>query len=365
MVHLRRGSLIAIFCAIAWLLVMNAASGLALASDPLLYPTAPADAASVAALATAVIDAITTPEQTAAADLAQLRSLVASLEAQDASLRAQLASIDPASAGRDQQIGRLQRQVIDLSAQAGPLSIPEGSDLSEAAALRAERESLTGQDTTFSALTRTLSSLAAQLQRDVDALDRARGSARSLLAGPIVSPAAALVTLEAVTRDAQAARSALAADTGANVGEPLAPLRPWAWPSSGPVTQGFGPTTIDVEPSRVYAGATFIHFHDAIDIGAPLSSPVVAAVAGTVTFVGHFTDGAMVVQIADADGLVETYAHLDDRALPPPVHAGDAVAAGQRIGSIGLTGITTGAHLHFAVYRGDVPVDALLLLPPR
>lgn len=43
--------------------------------------------------------------------------------------------------------------------------------------------------------------------------------------------------------------------------------------------------------------------------------------------------------------------------IPPPVKAGDL------IGVVGLTGITTGAHLHFVIRRGDEPVDPRSLLP--
>jgi murein DD-endopeptidase MepM/ murein hydrolase activator NlpD len=47
------------------------------------------------------------------------------------------------------------------------------------------------------------------------------------------------------------------------------------------------------------------------------------------------------------------------------VRIGDAVIGGQVIGFVGLTGITTGPHLHFAVLSGGQPIDPLSLLASR
>jgi murein DD-endopeptidase MepM/ murein hydrolase activator NlpD len=73
----------------------------------------------------------------------------------------------------------------------------------------------------------------------------------------------------------------------------------------------------------------------------------------------------MVVIIAHAGGLVSVYAHLDDTFARPPVRIGDSVTAGQVVGFVGLTGITTGPHLHFAVLRAGQPIDPLSLLASR
>jgi bla regulator protein blaR1 len=73
-------------------------------------------------------------------------------------------------------------------------------------------------------------------------------------------------------------------------------------------------------------------------------------------------DGAEVVVIAHDGGLVSMYAHLDNSAHPPTVKAGDEVAAGQKIGTVGMTGIVTGAHLHWAVWRSGQLIDPLSLV---
>ncbi len=70
---------------------------------------------------------------------------------------------------------------------------------------------------------------------------------------------------------------------------------------------------------RSQGGIPYPHFHDAIDIAAPLGSPVIAAAAGLVTFVGNLPDGAMVVVIAHAGGRVTLYAPLDDTLAAPTV----------------------------------------------
>jgi len=140
--------------------------------------------------------------------------------------------------------------------------------------------------------------------------------------------------------------------------------REWTSPARGWITQGFGPVDFWLEPSRTYGGVFYPHFHDGVDIGAKLDSPVVAAAPGRVIFVGHLPDGAMVVLIAHTGGLVSLYAHLDDAIAPPRVQAGDDVQKGEIIGAIGLTGVTTGPHLHFSVWRDGELIDPLSLIAP-
>ena len=137
----------------------------------------------------------------------------------------------------------------------------------------------------------------------------------------------------------------------------------WVWPARGVVSQGFGPSALPLEPPRTYHGVAYPNFHDGLDIAAPLGSPVFAAAAGRVAFVGHLPDGAEVVLIAHDAGLFTLYAHLDDTHSPPSVRIGDAVRAGDPIGVVGLTGLTTGPHLHFVIRRGEEPIDPSGLLP--
>jgi len=78
--------------------------------------------------------------------------------------------------------------------------------------------------------------------------------------------------------------------------------------------------------------------------------------------VGLRPDEAQVLLSAHHSGDVSEYAHRDDTVALPPVKTGQVMQAGQLIGVIGLTGITTGAHLHYAVMKDGGPVDPLSLL---
>jgi murein DD-endopeptidase MepM/ murein hydrolase activator NlpD len=106
-------------------------------------------------------------------------------------------------------------------------------------------------------------------------------------------------------------------------------------------------------------GVRYAHYHDGVDIAAPLNAPVAAAAPGQVIFVGHIADGAEIVLIAHIGGYVSEYGHLADGVAAPTVRAGDFVRAGDVIGRIGMTGITTGAHLHFEAWHGGVLTDPL------
>jgi len=119
-----------------------------------------------------------------------------------------------------------------------------------------------------------------------------------------------------------------------------------SWPLAGTITQEFGCTGVIWEPPL----GSCAHFHEGIDIAAPLGTPVRAAGPGRVVFAGPNPydppPKAWIVIIAHSQNLSTWYAHLSTSL---PVQAGDVVSAGQVIGYVGLTGRTTGPHLHWAV----------------
>ena len=134
------------------------------------------------------------------------------------------------------------------------------------------------------------------------------------------------------------------------------------WPAEGRITQRFGPSPLAWEPPLCYEGTCHAHFHDGLDIGAPVGTPVVAAASGRVILAGRVADGAVVVMI-DHGGKVETlYGHLEPALA---VKKGDQVAAGQLLGTVGMTGNTKGPHLHFELWHGAKPIDPLTVLPAR
>jgi murein DD-endopeptidase MepM/ murein hydrolase activator NlpD len=134
------------------------------------------------------------------------------------------------------------------------------------------------------------------------------------------------------------------------------------WPLSGVVTQEFGCTGFPAEP-RVGGCA---HFHQGIDLAAPMYTPIRAAGDGVVVFAGPNPydpyPKAWIVIIAHSETLQTWYAHVDNAARPPVVAAGDRVEAGQVIAYIGMTGRTTGPHLHWAVVASDAFVNPRLFV---
>jgi murein DD-endopeptidase MepM/ murein hydrolase activator NlpD len=134
------------------------------------------------------------------------------------------------------------------------------------------------------------------------------------------------------------------------------------WPIDGArITQGFGPTSLSLEPARCYEGQCYPHFHDGIDLAAPEGTTVRAIAAGSVIYAGALSDGAVVVEI-DHGSAVSLYGHLEPALL---VVEGESVSAGEPIGAVGLTGTTTGPHLHLGILVSGEPIDPLLVLPAR
>ena len=116
-------------------------------------------------------------------------------------------------------------------------------------------------------------------------------------------------------------------------------------PVAAPVTDGFGPRGV--------------RFHTGIDFPAALGAPVAAAGAGRVAYAGWHGGGwGKLVTIAHGNGARTMYAHLSE----VNVAVGQRVEAGELVGRVGTTGISTGPHLHFEVrIRGAAadPVPAL------
>ncbi len=121
------------------------------------------------------------------------------------------------------------------------------------------------------------------------------------------------------------------------------------WPMPGSITQEYGCTGVVWEPPK----GTCSHWHNGIDIAAPMYTPIRAAGPGTVVFVGanpyDSNPKAWIVIIAHSVALRTWYAHIDNAAHPPAVSVGQVVQAGQVIAYEGMTGRTTGPHLHWMV----------------
>ncbi|MFZ5822772.1 MAG: peptidoglycan DD-metalloendopeptidase family protein [Bacillota bacterium] len=123
------------------------------------------------------------------------------------------------------------------------------------------------------------------------------------------------------------------------------------WPLSGPVTDWFGWRTHPVYGTR--------HYHDGMDIGVPIGTPVVSVARGRVSYVGYLGGYGLTVKVEHGDGLVTLYAHLSEAH----VSVGQSVGGGEQIALSGNTGTSTGPHLHFSVFVGGSPVDPSGWLP--
>lgn len=99
-------------------------------------------------------------------------------------------------------------------------------------------------------------------------------------------------------------------------------------------------------------------FHNGVDIAAAKGSPIGAMGAGTVVFAGWQGGYGNTVVIEHADGRQSRYAHADKLL----VKQGETVEAGQTIATVGSTGRSTGAHLHFEVSEQGRRVDPLRAL---
>jgi len=96
-------------------------------------------------------------------------------------------------------------------------------------------------------------------------------------------------------------------------------------------------------------------FHDGIDIGAPVGTPVVAPRDGTVLATGYSATFGRFVRLAHPDGYISFMAHLN-RVI---VEDGDIVSQGQQVAYSGNTGRSTGPHLHFGLFRDGQYVDPI------
>jgi murein DD-endopeptidase MepM/ murein hydrolase activator NlpD len=121
---------------------------------------------------------------------------------------------------------------------------------------------------------------------------------------------------------------------------------------------GDEPSDLDQLPSILpVIGTISKHFskddHEGIDFAAPLNEPVYATAYGTVIFCGDHGDLGQTITLQHANGFSTSYSHLGSIY----VHKGTAVKKGETIGAVGMTGNTSGAHLHYQIMRRGDPVN--------
>jgi murein DD-endopeptidase MepM/ murein hydrolase activator NlpD len=131
--------------------------------------------------------------------------------------------------------------------------------------------------------------------------------------------------------------------------DPVAPGRFLCPIAGAPIIQTFGPTSFAIEPP--FGG--YLHFHTGLDLLAGYNTPIVAAAGGKVTAAGYADYYGTRVEVTDSFGLVEIYAHMSQ----VNVAVGQEVQQGEKVGYVGSTGLSIGAHLHFQLEVGGMPTD--------
>jgi len=99
----------------------------------------------------------------------------------------------------------------------------------------------------------------------------------------------------------------------------------------------------------------YSRMHAGVDFAAPSGTPIYAVTDGVVAFAGRHGGHGNFVKLAHNGGLGTGYAHMSRIA----VSYGQRVRRGQVIGYVGSTGLSTGPHLHYEVYRGGQTVNPL------
>lgn len=120
---------------------------------------------------------------------------------------------------------------------------------------------------------------------------------------------------------------------------------PNLWPVEGQVTGSFGER---IDPFNG-EGA----FHSGVDISSAYGRPIIAPADGVVTFADFLGGYGKALMIDHGHGISTRYGHLSGFA----VTAGQHVHRGDVIGYVGLSGRSTGPHLHYEVRINDTPVN--------
>jgi murein DD-endopeptidase MepM/ murein hydrolase activator NlpD len=219
--------------------------------------------------------------------------------------------------------------------------------------------------------------LQGQYQRELEELERLRLEEQRRQE--------ALRAAAAATATAQAAATATAraqpTQTGARPGPTATPGRAATQPVVGlpgavqtdrlqPSSYNFIYPVVRPVVTTEYGERTFAQsFHTGIDLANDNRTPVLAASDGVVLEAGLAVPGkpsqsyGMTIVIAHDTKLSTRYAHLDVAPWGPTVKAGDKVKRGQIVGYIGMTGITSGPHLHFEVLESGDHRDPRRYLP--
>ena len=120
---------------------------------------------------------------------------------------------------------------------------------------------------------------------------------------------------------------------------------PTLWPVAGRITGSFGER---IDPFNG-EGA----FHRGVDISTGFGSRILAPADGVVIFAGEMNGYGRLVEVDHGHGIITRYGHMSAFAVADGQH----LSRGQTIGYVGLSGRSTGPHLHYEVWVHNTPVN--------
>lgn len=114
-------------------------------------------------------------------------------------------------------------------------------------------------------------------------------------------------------------------------------------------------------PLNGYITTYFSYYHPGVDLATAYGTPIHPVADGTVVEAEYRSDGyGNMVVVDHGYGYQSLYAHMQSII----VHVGQVVTTSDLVGFVGLTGHTTGPHVHFELHKDNVPINPLPLLPP-
>ncbi len=116
-------------------------------------------------------------------------------------------------------------------------------------------------------------------------------------------------------------------------------------PVNGPVSSNFG--------MRRHPVLGYRRMHSGMDFKASYGMPIFSATDGAVAYAGRKGGYGNFVQVNHGGGLATGYGHMSRIVASP----GQRVRQGQIIGYVGSTGLSTGPHLHYELYRNGRPIN--------
>jgi len=125
---------------------------------------------------------------------------------------------------------------------------------------------------------------------------------------------------------------------------------PTGWPVQGEISSGFG--------LREHPVSGEVARHTGIDIRTPIGSVVNATATGIVSFSGWTSRSGYIVVLEHGHGFSTAYAHNTENA----VSIGQKVRKGEKIALSGSSGVSTGPHVHYEVWKDEKQVDPISYL---